>query len=105
MGAWHWTEKDCKRWAEHRFAELLTGMELTSGTCQATITDTAPALSGDVILNQRKKKLIPMYELEVKAAFSGTVTGKDGSSQAVLGKVRDSNLCCGASACPAFGCH
>lgn len=88
MNNWHWTEKDCKRWAEHRFAELLTGMQLTEGTCEATITDTAPSVTGDVILNQRKKKLIPMYELEVKATFAGKVLGSDGTTKEVEGQVR-----------------
>lgn len=38
-------------------------------------------VSGDAIINNRKKKLIPSYELEIKGSWSGTYLCPQKSSE------------------------
>ncbi|KAK9829498.1 hypothetical protein WJX72_006227 [[Myrmecia] bisecta] len=87
---WHWTEKDMMPWSKKRLQELFSGLDLVPGntliSAQATGVD---KVEGEAIVNNRKNKLIPSYELEVSIPFEGTVKDGDGH---VAGSVKGSVL-------------
>lgn len=75
---WHWQERDVLKWSQTRLTELLTDQNLLAGEGQAFITITSvDSVSGEALINNRKKKLIPSYELAVKGSWKGEI--KDGS--------------------------
>lgn len=79
---WHWQEKDVIRWSKTRLTELLSNQQLLSGEEQIEIsTTTVESVTGEALINNRKQKLIPSYELAVKGLWEGQI--KDGSQATV----------------------
>ncbi len=80
---WHWQEKDVLKWSTVRLSELLGGCKILNGEDQIFITTTTiDSVTGEALINNRKKKLIPSYELAVKGQWTGEI--KDGSGTSVL---------------------
>ncbi|EIE26952.1 hypothetical protein COCSUDRAFT_21985 [Coccomyxa subellipsoidea C-169] len=75
---WHWQEKDVLPWAKVRLQELLGEQVLADNSGLLLKTGPNVEVSGDAIVNNRKKKLIPSYELEIKGTWSGEV--RDGEA-------------------------
>ncbi|KAJ1946026.1 Co-chaperone, partial [Linderina macrospora] len=80
IGNWHWKEKNCFDWAKKHFEETLPQVEVTKGEFAANV-DSVTSVTGDVDLNIRKGRLITIYDVEVKLAWtatrgSETLTGK-----------------------------
>ena len=70
---WHWVEKDCLEWSRSRLSELLGGLTLAdSDGVRVVSAPTLQSLTGEAFVNQRKGKLIPSYELELKLAWQGS---------------------------------
>jgi activator of HSP90 ATPase len=78
---WHWVEKNCLPWAQEYLGEKLKGLQVTKGPLQVQI-DAVSSVSGDVDLNQRKGKVITIYDLAIKMDWKGT-------SCAFIGFVRE----------------
>lgn len=70
---WHWVDKNCIDWTRQYFQEKLPGLEATSkgGEVKAKI-DKVTSVEGDVDVSQRKGRLISLFDVEIKLAFSGT---------------------------------
>jgi activator of HSP90 ATPase len=68
---WHWTEKNCFQWAQKYFKDVLPGTTVASKGLTATITEVVD-IKGDVDLNQRKGKLITLFDLSMTLAWKGT---------------------------------
>lgn len=80
---WHWQERDVLKWSSVRLSELLGGCKILNGEDQIFInTTTIDSVTGEALINNRKKKLIPSYELAVKGQWTGEI--KDGSGTSVL---------------------
>ncbi len=80
---WHWQERDVLKWSTVRLSELLGGCKVLNGEDQIFIsTTTIDSVTGEALINNRKKKLIPSYELAVKGQWTGEI--KDGSGTSVL---------------------
>ena len=80
---WHWQERDVLKWSTVRLSELLGGCKVLNGEEQMYITTTTiDSVTGEALINNRKKKLIPSYELAVKGQWTGEI--KDGSGTSVL---------------------
>lgn len=63
---WHWREYDALEWSQSKLQEAFSGMEvLPSAPGGLSMTITAVKATGDAIINNRKNKLIPAYEIEV----------------------------------------
>ena len=80
---WHWQEREVLKWSQNRLAELLTNLSIMNGQEQVFINITkVDSVIGEALINNRKKKLIPSYELSVKGQWSGEI--KDGSQNSVV---------------------
>ncbi|PVV03251.1 hypothetical protein BB560_001916 [Smittium megazygosporum] len=73
---WHWTDKNCFDWAKSYFEQTLANLELTSGDKTVKIAKVT-SVSGDVDLNQRKGKVMALYDVELALKWVGTVAGKE----------------------------
>ncbi|KAI9329652.1 activator of Hsp90 ATPase [Pilaira anomala] len=69
---WHWVNKNCLKWAQNYFTEHLVGLEAERNGNKATITKMVEC-TGDVDLNQRKGKIITIYDVVLKLDWSGTL--------------------------------
>ena len=80
---WHWQEKDVLKWSKARLTELLGDCTIQNGEDQVFISTTAvDSVTGEALINNRKKKLIPSYELAVKGQWKGEI--KDGSGTSLV---------------------
>lgn len=80
---WHWQERDVLKWSKTRLTELLGDCKVLSGEDQVFVRTTAvDSVTGEALINNRKKKLIPSYELAVKGQWKGEI--KDGSGTCVV---------------------
>mmetsp|Transcript_10242 Transcript_10242/g.27927 ORF Transcript_10242/g.27927 Transcript_10242/m.27927 type:complete len:342 (-) Transcript_10242:21-1046(-) len=79
VNGWHWEERDCLPWAKKRLSELIPAklVLVDSGGVRAT-GDGKVKVSGEAVINRRKGKVIPAYELDV--SFGWTATGPDGET-------------------------
>lgn len=71
--------KDCRPWAKTYLTEKLVGTSATKDNTQVVITS-LDECTGDVDLNQRKGKLLAIYDVALKMSWQGSVcrylTGK-----------------------------
>ncbi|ORX94476.1 hypothetical protein K493DRAFT_315460 [Basidiobolus meristosporus CBS 931.73] len=68
---WHWTEKNCAPWAKQYFARELK--DLTAEENGITVkTTSVTKVDGDVDLNQRKGKILTLYDLSLTLEWSGS---------------------------------
>ena len=76
---WHWTEKDVLAWSKTRIGELVGSLTLLSQSGTTAKTQ-QPTVEGEAFLTNRKGKLIPSYELQVKIPFEvlGSSNGSKG---------------------------
>lgn len=75
VGHWHWAEKDVLPWAQQTLAASLANLEFDGG---AFSTGAAVSVTGEAILNNRKAKVIPSYELEVSGEWARAADGATG---------------------------
>ncbi|KAI8076633.1 hsp90-like protein [Gilbertella persicaria] len=69
---WHWVNKNCFKWAQNWFSEQLVGLEAEKNGHKASITKVVD-FSGDVDLNQRKGKIITIYDVTLKLNWEGSL--------------------------------
>ncbi|KAI9310159.1 activator of Hsp90 ATPase [Dichotomocladium elegans] len=69
---WHWTNKNCQSWAQKYFAEQLEGLEAKHDGHIVRISKMNEC-TGDVDLNQRKGKIITIYDVALKLSLEGTL--------------------------------
>ncbi len=72
---WHWVEKNCNPWAKDYFTTKFVGTKAEEGEKSVSITELS-SFSGDVDLNQRKGKIITIYDVEMKLKWSGNAAEK-----------------------------
>jgi len=79
VNGWHWEERDCLPWAKERLAQLFPSdmLLIDAGGVKAT-GDGKVKVSGEAVINRRKGKVIPAYELDI--SFGWTATGPDGET-------------------------
>ena len=88
---WHWTEKNATPWSKQRLRALLEGLEVSAGSADRLLNARITKLSkldGEATANNRKAKLIFLYEWDLKAEWEGT----DGEAQEVKGELTIPNL-------------
>ena len=69
---WHWQEKDALEWTRSRLGALLGDKMLADADGVTVRTGALLSCTGDSIINRRKGKIIPSFELAVKFAWQGT---------------------------------
>ena len=70
---WHWVEKNVFPWAKEYFIENLTKKSVTHNGIAVTI-ESIKDVTGDVDLNQRKGKLMTIYDLSIVMDWAGIYT-------------------------------
>ncbi|KAK9464028.1 activator of Hsp90 ATPase [Lipomyces oligophaga] len=77
---WHWVDKNCVEWAKAYFKERIVGTSASTDSAFAEISDLT-SLTGDVDVNQRKGKVISLFDLQLVFSYKGQVgdTLVDGS--------------------------
>ncbi|VDM56644.1 unnamed protein product [Angiostrongylus costaricensis] len=78
---WHWAEKNATPWSKARLTSLLE--TLTEGPISVKM-ETIKNLEGEATANNRKAKLIFLYEWEIKVAFLARVSGSDIEYKGIL---------------------
>lgn len=81
VNSWHWEEKDAMQWSKDRLTELLGGITLAENDGTVVTAATTLQLDGEAIINQRKGKLIPIYELNMKIGWEGTCGEDEGKGE------------------------
>ncbi|KAI8850868.1 activator of Hsp90 ATPase [Chytridium lagenaria] len=79
---WHWVEKNCFPWANDYIREKMVGATAQDGAIKVEITS-VPSVTGDVDINQRKGKLITVYDVAFKLAWKGV----DGDGNEANGQI------------------
>ncbi|KAL1919857.1 uncharacterized protein VTP21DRAFT_1788 [Calcarisporiella thermophila] len=73
---WHWTGKNCITWAKDYINRQLVGLEAATPDGHVIRTNRVD-VDGDVDLNQRKGKLITIYDVAITISWAGeNVNGK-----------------------------
>ncbi|KAI9475486.1 MAG: activator of Hsp90 ATPase [Benjaminiella poitrasii] len=75
---WHWVNKNCLKWAQTWFTEQLVGLEAEKDGNKVSISKMVDC-SGDVDLNQRKGKIITIYDVVLKLNWKGVLA--DGTTE------------------------
>ena len=77
---WHWVDKNCIGWARDYFQEKLTGLD--TGSAEEGIggkfarVKTVTSVDGDCEVNQRKGKVISLFDLKLVLSIEGNVGEK-----------------------------
>ncbi|CAG0880188.1 unnamed protein product [Cyprideis torosa] len=86
---WHWTEKDASGWSREKLRQLLDGLVIehaSIGRCEITELS---EITGEATANNRKGKLIFLYEWVLKLKWKGKCFGKE---KEVTGTIEIPNL-------------
>jgi activator of HSP90 ATPase len=67
---WHWVNKDAAPWAKQWFEDNVTQVEAEEAGVSAKI-DKVVSMDGDVDVNQRKGKVITIYDVKLVLEYSG----------------------------------
>lgn len=73
---WHWVEKNATPWSKERLTELFIGKSIEKGSIKISYTE-FNKLEGEATANNRKAKLIFLFEWIMEIKFSATVSGSD----------------------------
>jgi activator of HSP90 ATPase len=94
----HWVEKNCCHWAKDYLKAKLVGLQNQTVAGKPLVKTTElGSFSGDVDLNQRKGKLITIYDVQLKIDWKGeSIKGLFG-----IGEMED-QTCSGTIELPEF---
>ena len=67
---WHWVNKNAAGWTKQWLEENLEGLEAAEGGVTAKI-DKLTSMDGDVDVNQRKGKVITIFDVKLVLEYSG----------------------------------
>ena len=67
---WHWVNKDASGWTKQWLEENLTSIRAEEGDVSAKV-DKVISMDGDVDVNQRKGKVITIYDVKLVLEYSG----------------------------------
>jgi len=73
---WHWVNKDASAWTRQWMDENLTTITAEDGGVSAKI-DKVVSMDGDVDVNQRKGKVISIFDVKLVLEYSGTTADKE----------------------------
>uniref|UniRef100_A0A914CWG5 Activator of Hsp90 ATPase AHSA1-like N-terminal domain-containing protein n=1 Tax=Acrobeloides nanus TaxID=290746 RepID=A0A914CWG5_9BILA len=73
---WHWVEKNATPWSTNRLRELLTGHSIEKGAVKVDLTE-FKKIDGEATANNRKAKLIFLYEWQLEIKILARVSGSD----------------------------
>jgi activator of HSP90 ATPase len=68
---WHWVNKDASGWCKQYLEENITGLKAEENGATAQL-DKLISMDGDVDVNQRKGKVITIFDVKLVIEYSGT---------------------------------
>eukprot|EP00798_Chlamydomonas_sp_ICE-L_P010631 gene10631-12312_t len=80
---WHWKEYDALEWSNKRLKEMFKFMTLIEDPHMKLEVTSLQSCDGEAFINNRKSKLIPSYELEVKLWWKGEAKDGEGKTSAL----------------------
>lgn len=86
---WHWTEKEASPWSRDSFETLFKGMIIEQSNIGKVTIDSIGTVQGEACVNNRKAKLIYIYDWDIELKWTGLVNGND---QVINGIIRIPNL-------------
>ncbi|AET39221.1 Aha1p Ecym_4143 [Eremothecium cymbalariae DBVPG len=84
---WHWVDKNCIEWAKRYFEQTLVGLATgdASDPVYATISK-INSIEGDCEVNQRKGKVISLFDLRIALSISGHVKSDQNTDACAKGE-------------------
>lgn len=67
---WHWVNKDASAWARQYLQDNLVGIAAEENGVAANISKVL-TMDGDVDVNQRKGKVITLFDVKVQLEYEG----------------------------------
>lgn len=86
---WHWTEKEASPWSRETFDHLFVGMVIEQSNIGKVTIESIGTVQGEACINNRKAKLIYIYDWDIELKWTGRVNGQD---QIINGMIRVPNL-------------
>jgi activator of HSP90 ATPase len=80
---WHWVEKNAEPWSRESLKELLIDQQIEKGPITVILKE-FKKLEGDATANNRKAKLIFLYEWTIEVSFIAKVAGSELEYKGVL---------------------
>lgn len=76
---WHWVDKNCIAWAKKYFNEKLPGLNTGDKSKDAKYCEikSVSSIEGDCEVNQRKGKVISLFDLQLMLLITGHVDGEE----------------------------
>lgn len=68
---WHWVNKDVSAWAKEYLEKSLVGVAAEENGVSAKVTKLL-SMDGDVDVNQRKGKVITLFDVKVQLEYNGS---------------------------------
>ncbi|CAF1144625.1 unnamed protein product [Adineta steineri] len=68
---WHWKEKNATQWSKDKLKELLVGLKIENEEQSCEIKDLSNC-TGEATANNRKAKLVFIYEWQIRGTWEGT---------------------------------
>jgi len=89
VNSWHWEESNVLPWSQNRVKELFApGTALVDTEDVVVVTQGEAKLTGDAIINRRKGKVIPAYELELRVEWKATKKNGENKGETWTGEVK-----------------
>lgn len=89
VNSWHWEESNVLPWSQNRVKELFApGTGLVDTEDVVVVTQGETKLTGDAIINRRKGKVIPAYELELRVEWKATKKTGENKGETWTGEVK-----------------
>lgn len=86
---WHWTEKEASPWSRETFDQLFKGLIIEQENIGKASIECLGTVQGEACINNRKAKLIYIYDWDIELKWNGRVNGND---KVVNGIIRIPNL-------------
>ncbi|KAI8825876.1 activator of Hsp90 ATPase [Fimicolochytrium jonesii] len=80
---WHWVEKNCLPWAKTYITGRLTGVKASKGNVNVSVEEVRE-VTGDVDVNQRKGKVITIFDVAITLGWVGDFDGLSAAGKIVL---------------------
>lgn len=80
---WHWVEKEASPWSRETFDTVFVGTIIENSSYTSKI-DSLGTIQGEACINNRKAKLIYIYDWDLELKFTGRATGQEKSIGGII---------------------
>eukprot|EP01120_Amphizonella_sp_Union-15-10_P008490 TRINITY_DN3062_c0_g1_i1.p1 TRINITY_DN3062_c0_g1~~TRINITY_DN3062_c0_g1_i1.p1 ORF type:complete len:336 (-),score=74.95 TRINITY_DN3062_c0_g1_i1:7-1014(-) len=87
VGNWHWSEKNLMPYTKQTLKKLFEAVQVPTEDSSIVTFSSLESVKGEITLNNRKRRVFYLYELEVKVLWSGSTA--DGASGKGLIKAKE----------------